>query len=551
MNLKAPWTLRSPAPPGATCLLPAASICTPAHRDPVRSCVPHLSTEGAAQSSGNCYLNNAQLNAGLYSLTATYGGDPNFMGSSSTPQAFTIDQVTTRMQVFPVPGYAFYGAENGNFFIVGAGGGNGGNPTGFFSITANGVNLVAPDSCSAQNGGANPCYIDSATALPASTAPYTVTISYPGDVNFTPASTTVPLSVFPATTSTTLTVSPSTVTYGSEGSVNISATVTSGTSGAPSGPVAVKNGGSTVCTINHLSQVGPNVSTGSCPPLSDTELTAGTYSLTADFPGDGNFQSSVSSAQQLTINVQGYWEVSSDGGLFSFGAAQFFGSTGGMPLNSPVVGMASTPDGGGYWLVARDGGVFAYGNAHFYGSMGGQALDAPIVGMVATPDGQGYWEVASDGGAFAFGDAHFYGSMGGRHLNEPIVGIAATTDGLGYWEVASDGGLFSFGDAAFKGSMGGHHLNEPIVGMAADPATGGYWEVATDGGLFSFDATFAGSAGGMPLNQPVVGMASTPDGQGYWEVASDGGVFTFGDAAFNGSAANISLAPIVGIAASV
>ena len=85
------------------------------------------------------------------------------------------------MQVFPVPGYAFYGAENGNFFIVGVGGNNNnGNASGSLSITADGVNLVAPGACPANNGGANPCYIDSATALPASATPYTVTLSYPG-----------------------------------------------------------------------------------------------------------------------------------------------------------------------------------------------------------------------------------------------------------------------------------------------------------------------------------------------------------------------------------
>ena len=37
------------------------------------------------------------------------------------------------------------------------------------------------------------------------------------------------------------------------------------------------------------------------------------------------------------------------------------------PLHAPVVGMAATPDGGGYRLVASDGGVFSYGDAHFYG----------------------------------------------------------------------------------------------------------------------------------------------------------------------------------------
>ena len=40
------------------------------------------------------------------------------------------------------------------------------------------------------------------------------------------------------------------------------------------------------------------------------------------------------------------------------------------PLNKPIVGMASTPTGGGYWEVASDGGLFAFGNAPFYGSRG-------------------------------------------------------------------------------------------------------------------------------------------------------------------------------------
>jgi hypothetical protein len=46
--------------------------------------------------------------------------------------------------------------------------------------------------------------------------------------------------------------------------------------------------------------------------------------------------------------------------------------------------MAATPTGGGYWEVASDGGIFSFGNAAFHGSMGGHALNEPIVGMAAT-----------------------------------------------------------------------------------------------------------------------------------------------------------------------
>jgi hypothetical protein len=52
-------------------------------------------------------------------------------------------------------------------------------------------------------------------------------------------------------------------------------------------------------------------------------------------------------------------------------------------LNKPVVGMAATSDGGGYWLVATDGGIFNYGDAPFYGSTGSIVLNRPVVALAA------------------------------------------------------------------------------------------------------------------------------------------------------------------------
>ena len=45
---------------------------------------------------------------------------------------------------------------------------------------------------------------------------------------------------------------------------------------------------------------------------------------------------------------------------------------------------AGVTDGSGYWLVASDGGVFAFGSARFYGSIAGTTLRSPISGIVAT-----------------------------------------------------------------------------------------------------------------------------------------------------------------------
>ncbi|HXZ62078.1 MAG TPA: hypothetical protein VEG62_04990 [Acidimicrobiales bacterium] len=205
-----------------------------------------------------------------------------------------------------------------------------------------------------------------------------------------------------------------------------------------------------------------------------------------------------------------YWLVASDGGIFAFGGAPYYGSTGGMALNKPVVGMAATPDGGGYWLVASDGGIFSFGDASFYGSTGGMRLNQPVVGMAATPDGRGYWLVASDGGIFAFGDAKFYGSTGGMTLNKPIVAMLPGPGGNGYFLVASDGGVFSFGSAPFYGSLGGQVLKNPIVAAVATPTGNGYWFTDSAGLVSNFGAAeYYGSA---PTNlfRPIVGMADAP-----------------------------------------
>jgi hypothetical protein len=77
----------------------------------------------------------------------------------------------------------------------------------------------------------------------------------------------------------------------------------------------------------------------------------------------------------------------------------------------------------GYRIAGRDGGIFAFGSAGFFGSTGAKPLNRPIVGMAAASDGLGYWLVASDGGIFAFGSAGFFGSTGAT-LNQPIVALA-------------------------------------------------------------------------------------------------------------------------------
>jgi hypothetical protein len=90
--------------------------------------------------------------------------------------------------------------------------------------------------------------------------------------------------------------------------------------------------------------------------------------------------------------------------------------------------MAATPDGKGYWLVASDGGIFSYGDAGFYGSpVGGPghpSLTGSAVALEPTADGGGYLLVTGAGNTLAFGDATAL-APSGPLPSAPIVGAAS------------------------------------------------------------------------------------------------------------------------------
>ena len=182
-------------------------------------------------------------------------------------------------------------------------------------------------------------------------------------------------------------------------------------------------------------------------------------------------------------------------------------------LARPAIGGSDTPSGNGYWMVASDGGIFSFGDAKFFGSTGAIHLNQPIVGMASTPSGNGYWMVASDGGIFSFGDAKFFGSTGGASLNAPIVGIAAAR-GNGYWLVGADGATFAYGDANNVGNA--PSVSARVVGGTALPATRGLRLFEADGNALVLSGQ-APTQAGVPV-APSGGstsysyMVTNPDG---------------------------------------
>ena len=271
-------------------------------------------------------------------------------------------------------------------------------------------------------------------------------------------------------------------------------------------------------------------------------------------------------AMGADVPTHGYWLVGSDGGVFSFGSAQFFGSAANLDLQSPVVGIAPTPDRDGYWLVASDGGVFSFGDANYYGSIPGlgiapidsalrPSLDAPIVGMVPSYDGHGYFLVASDGGVFAFGDARFEGScpgIGGCPGGSGIADVMAEATGNGYWVVSYTGDVHAFGEATNYGGAAQYLTNGAgyltnsageVLSAVSTPSGHGYWVLVSNGEVYTFgDAAYFGS----PLDQlqfsnPASAIFSTSDGDGYWITTFRGAVYSYGDAPYYGGVSSHQL----------
>jgi CHAP domain len=134
------------------------------------------------------------------------------------------------------------------------------------------------------------------------------------------------------------------------------------------------------------------------------------------------------------------------------------------------VAMASTQSGDGYWMVASDGGIFAYGDAHFYGSLGGVPIANWVASMAVTPSGNGYWMANADGAVYHFGDAVAYGNNLSAPRTEPISTIVATKDGAGYWLLEPD----AFPTAFSHPGGGGEIVATAAAQVQGDPRSGSF-----------------------------------------------------------------------------
>lgn len=240
--------------------------------------------------SGNCRNATPGLAGGTDMLTATYSGDANYVAARGTTTV-TVKPAATTTSLGISPASATFSGKDITVTFAANVTSAAGTPAGTVDVTINGTGL---DNCDGNvlTAGKVTC-----TSLTWVRAPgrYAITVGYPGDADFAPSTSAVRyLTVSKAKTITTLRLSEATVTYGHERAEKFTVSVSHAGSVYPTGKVAVRIGGTTICTISL------NKGTGSCT-LGSTRLRAGTYQMAAHYAGNGDYNSSTSASKTLKV----------------------------------------------------------------------------------------------------------------------------------------------------------------------------------------------------------------------------------------------------------
>ncbi len=531
---------------------------------------------------------------GTCTLTPSVAAGTDYGAATGSAQSFAVGQATPTVTITNIPPDAVYLGD----FVASVSTNGDGTTTSVTPLTT-ATCTVGPDGLTVSFVGAGTCTLEAevsagtdygaGTGSPQSFTIAKATPAAPAIANIPAAAygqqftADVPTqtgqgtpSVASSTTGVCTVAGGLTVSFVGVGTCSLTASVASGTDytaatgtaqkftvfqHAPSPPVITNIPSSAIQDGTYNASVNTN-GDGATYVVSDTTsictvtnnldvyfVNPGTCTLTGSVYSGTLYAAGAGTAQSFAVAgaPRGYWLVGSDGGIFAFGVAGFYGSTGSLSLQRPVVGITPTSDKHGYWLDASDGGIFAFGDAGFFGSLPGlglhpagsglaHSLAAPIVGMVPSTTGRGYFMVGSDGGVFAFGDAHFAGSCPGiGGCAGTAVAVMPDATGKGYWLVTSVGDVYAFGDAPYEGDAPAESV--PVTDAVGSPGGEGYWLLYSNGTVLSFgDAVpLSGPVGYTNSFDPATAIFPTSDGRGLWVASARGDVFPSGNAPFLGS----------------
>ena len=229
--------------------------------------------------------------AGVHNYTAVYSGDSNYATVSTQVFTVTVSSLSSMTQLAASPTQTSVGSPVTLTATVTSTGG--GTPTGSVNFL-NGTTSIG--TATLDSGG-----VASLTVSTLSPGVDTIVAAYQGNGSYQTSTSSSTAVTIDLTTTTVLT--PSSLTLNAGQTVQLTATVTSG-SGTPSGNVTFLDG---TTTLNTITLNGNGTATY------NTTLAAGSHSLTASYTPSGNDVSSTSAP--VTVQVQDFSVTASPASL--------------------------------------------------------------------------------------------------------------------------------------------------------------------------------------------------------------------------------------------
>ena len=263
------------------------------------------------------------LAPGTHSITAVYGGNSNYVATTSAALTQVVSLITPTVSVSCSPNPITYGPQNTTCTATVTPSG----ATGTIAFTANGGawTTVALSGGSASAGGWSTWAVGT----------YPVGATYSGDSNYSGSSASSTVTIAPAPTTTTITSTLNPSVFGQNVSWPCSVTSPDGT---PTGTITYTNSNGTSGDVTLIGGVsGSNTWSG-------TGLPVGTYVFGCSFAAQGNFAASSSSVTQTVGPAPTITELSSSSNPIVFGGSTTFTAlldTGGIPTPTGTVAFTS------------------------------------------------------------------------------------------------------------------------------------------------------------------------------------------------------------------
>jgi streptogramin lyase len=240
---------------------------------------------GDINGSGVATFTTSSLAVGSHSLTAVYGGNSGYTGSTSPVDTKTVGQAATTTVLTAAPDPSVFGQSatlTATVSAVAPGSGNASGTVSFFD----GATLLGTGTVNVEG-------VATFTTSTLAVGSHSLTAVYGGNSGFTGSTSSVDTkTVNQASTTTSLNAAPDPSVYGQSKTLTATVTALAPGDGTATGTVSFYDGGGLI---------GTGTLSGGVATFTTSSLAVGSHSLAAVYNGDANFHANESSLDTATV----------------------------------------------------------------------------------------------------------------------------------------------------------------------------------------------------------------------------------------------------------